>query len=323
MNQCAGLERLLSIGRCGLTRPAPRHRLGPLLPPRSGLTGLRADTLVNRCRWISSFGLGRATGVLDRAHQLQRAWQAVISMRGSVHKVCHGRRLVVLVLCMGAIVTLVGCSAVVGEDTVGTTTTTTTTAPAVTFSGSEASGDEVPASASRSETTGDAPTNATTATDSSVTTEHTDTPSSTPTTATTPTTQTTTAPGPVPDGSGCTPGERSLRDGRWFGFAQVTYPDSLDFDLACRFSDENASLAQVEDGESPLVYDDYFIRNNNPAIRTLAVNPDVPVAWHPRGDPRPEQTVYAQWADQGNRYFGIWITIEGGQVTGINEQWGP
>lgn len=137
------------------------------------------------------------------------------------------------------------------------------------------------------------------------------------------TTQTTTVPVPVADGSGCSPAGDSLDDGRWFGYVTGASADQLEFDLACRFSDEQASLAQVEDGEDPLVIDDYYVRNESTLVRTLPVTGDVPVDWHPDGQPISEPTTYAAWSFEQNRFLGAWVTISGGQVVAIAEQWAP
>lgn len=169
-----------------------------------------------------------------------------------------------------------------------------------------------------------APTTSTTASDTSTTTEPSSTETTPSSTATTTTTTTTTEPKPVPEGSGCTPGNGPLADGRWYGRVDAASADSLDFDLVCLFTDENASLAQVEDGESPLVIDDYYIRNSNPKIRIVPVVAGAPVRWYPDGDPSAETTVaYEQWYAAPNRYLGVWITVEGGRVTAINERWVP
>ena len=98
-------------------------------------------------------------------------------------------------------------------------------------------------------------------------------------------------------GAGCTPGTSVLGDGRWFGYVDSADTTSIEFDLACWFSGDEAILAAAEDGEESPPPNDYYIRNVNPQLRTVAVAATANVFWLPdTGDPSNQTTVpYADW----------------------------
>jgi hypothetical protein len=130
-------------------------------------------------------------------------------------------------------------------------------------------------------------------------------------------------------GSGCTPGGTELPDGEWFGYVDSADPAVLGFDLACWFGGEAAILASAEDGEESPPPNDYYVRNANPAIRQVPVG-EADVVWLPNvGDPTSEETVgYGEWLvfRQGRDPLlqpGVWITIEGGVITLVTEQYVP
>ena len=153
------------------------------------------------------------------------------------------------------------------------------------------------------------------------------------TTTTPPTTVTTTAPsstapdGPQASGSGCTPGPGDLPDGRWYGEVDAASAGSLSFDLACWFVGEDAVVAAADDGEESPPPNDYYVRNENPATRDVAVDPTATVKWYPEGLPDGDETVdYADWvAQRSSRPFqlAVWLEVHGGVVTSIEEQWVP
>jgi hypothetical protein len=133
---------------------------------------------------------------------------------------------------------------------------------------------------------------------------------------------------PIADGSGCTPGEGDLPDGRWFGLVTATSADGIEFDLACWFSGAAAIQAAAEDGEESPPPNDYYVRNENPATRSLPVDAAVTVVWYPElGDPTSEATTsFSDWVTQDREPAGIpgiWLEIEGGSVVDIHEQWVP
>jgi len=131
-------------------------------------------------------------------------------------------------------------------------------------------------------------------------------------------------------GSGCTPGDVELPDGTWFGFVVDANADELQFDLACWFSGEAAIAATAEDGEESPPPNDYYIRNLNPAVRTLAIG-EADVFWLPNtGDPASAETVeYGEWMvyrdarPEAEFQPGVWVTITDGVVTHVEEQYVP
>ncbi len=131
------------------------------------------------------------------------------------------------------------------------------------------------------------------------------------------------------EGSGCTPPTGDgLPDGRWFGYVDDSQSAELDFDLACWFTGTSAAAAASEDGEESPPPNDYYVRNQSDRARTLAVDPTARVAWLPNpGDPTTLAVLtYDSWlAEQPGRLFppGVWLTIENGQITDVEEQFVP
>lgn len=134
-------------------------------------------------------------------------------------------------------------------------------------------------------------------------------------------------------GSGCTPDGDILGDGHWFGYVAGAEVGSLQLDLACWFTGDAAAQAATEDGQEPPP-NDYYVRDLSDRVRTLSVEGDVEVTWYSSGDPTDEATItYAEWltgrvvqaSETGIAKFpfGVWVTIEGGSVTAIGEQWVP
>lgn len=155
-------------------------------------------------------------------------------------------------------------------------------------------------------------------------------PTTTTTGTTTPTTTTTLAndTNQLASGSGCTPGPGDLPDGEWFGRVEEVTEMTVSFDLACWFTGDAAATAAAEDGEESPPPNDYYVRNENPATRAVTVASNTPLVFYPGGDPLEEvETTFSEWgglvAERGGFFFGVWITIEGGIVTQIKEQWVP
>jgi hypothetical protein len=160
---------------------------------------------------------------------------------------------------------------------------------------------------------------------------------STSTTATSPLTTSTSTPATSPpttapddgaSGSGCTPGDAvTLPEGEWFGLVVSTSPTGIVFDLACWFTGEAAIDAAAEDGEESPPPNDYYVRNENPQTRSLAVSAEALVVWYPTGDPASETEVpFQEWVDElvGRGFmFGVWLDVIDGEVLGIREQWVP
>ena len=131
------------------------------------------------------------------------------------------------------------------------------------------------------------------------------------------------------EGSGCTPPSvTDLPDGEWYGVVEGAGDGQLVFDLACWFTGDVAVIASAEDGEESPPPNDYHTRNANDVLRTVDVDAGAPVTWYPDGgDPANVATVtYDQWrSDRESRVFdlAVWLTIEGGIVIAIDEQWVP
>lgn len=134
-------------------------------------------------------------------------------------------------------------------------------------------------------------------------------------------------------GSGCLPDGDTLGDGFWFGFVAGAEASTVDFDLACWFTGEAAAQVASEDGQEPPP-NDYYVRNQSERVRTITIPEGVQVTWYPSGDPTDERTTgFDEWltgrvvAASGTGMdlypFGVWITIEGGAVSAIAEQWVP
>jgi hypothetical protein len=134
-------------------------------------------------------------------------------------------------------------------------------------------------------------------------------------------------------------GVETLEDGRHFGYVKSVdlTAGRLVFDLAEFLTGEAADLAAVEDGviqEGEHVDNDYYIRNQNSRLRTLAFASVVDlkiVDWAGCCDTKDGDL--AKWAasfeepDPSGTYRGTtspwWLTFDGGRITLIEEQYLP
>jgi len=220
-------------------------------------------------------------------------------------------RLAALVFALALIAAACG-----GDDAATTTTVTPSAATTVTTS----------------PPVGSTTVTSTTVTAAPSTTTGTTTPTSTeaPTTTTEATT-TTLDINALASGSGCTPGTDALPDGEWFGFVDTVAAASLQFDLACWFTGDAAVMTAAEDGFAEPPPNDYYVRNVNTEVRTVAVAADAQVDWLPAiGPPDLETIPYADWvAEREGRGVpvdhlpGAWLTVEDGEITMIVEQYTP
>ena len=233
------------------------------------------------------------------------------------------KRVVVLVVMA---VVVAGCTTAADETT--TSVTPTTEATATTESTSATTTSMPPET-----TTTEAPT--TTATTTTTTTEAPPTTGSTEGPFTTDEPLSLAPPEPLPgsagaSGSGCTPGAGPLPDGIWFGFAPAIGASTLDLDLACFYFGDIAYDEGDADGEE--VNNDYYIRNQNPAIRTVPVAGDT-VVWTLGtfdGIGEHSSVAYADWPAPGPAYIEcpgdfclLWLYVNDGTVTEIVEQYVP
>ena len=149
--------------------------------------------------------------------------------------------------------------------------------------------------------------------------------------------------GPATSGSTGPSGELGpeLEDGEHFGFVESVDATggTMVFDLAYFLMGEEANEAAAERGFETPVPNDYFIVNDNPKLRTLALAPDVELAlldWNHCCDRfiEGDLSAFATAVDAGEivtvgdqTYYGslspYWLTVEGGVVTRIEEQYLP
>jgi hypothetical protein len=147
----------------------------------------------------------------------------------------------------------------------------------------------------------------------------------------------TVSPSPSPTASAL-PAE--LDDGRHFGFVRSVDAEAGTFvyDLAEFLTGEEANQAAVEDGaieEGDSVPNDYYIRNQNPRLRTLTLAEDARIQildWAHCCDEflDAELESFAQGFEEDDptgTYRGetspYWVTVEDGVVTQIQEQYLP
>ncbi|MGH1505335.1 MAG: hypothetical protein ACRBI6_17425 [Acidimicrobiales bacterium] len=165
------------------------------------------------------------------------------------------------------------------------------------------------------------------------TTEPPTTEPSTTTESTVESTTTTVVVTELAEGSGCTPGEGSLPDGRWFGFVSSTAGGSIDFDLACWYTGAGAVAAAAETGDESPPPNDYFVTNTNDAVRSVPVDPAVNVTYYEEfltsgSIDNPDVGSFDDWLAYRDTlptaaHFGVWIDVVGGVVVLIEEQWVP
>jgi len=129
-------------------------------------------------------------------------------------------------------------------------------------------------------------------------------------------------------GSGCAPGAGPLPDGVWFGFVGAIGPTSVDFDLACLYTGDIAIARGAEDGVEVDI--DYYIRNNNPALRSVPVATGG-IVYEIEATTIDFLTVaFADWPVDPAGFIpcpsdwcGVWLFVNGGEATEILEQYFP
>jgi hypothetical protein len=144
-----------------------------------------------------------------------------------------------------------------------------------------------------------------------------------------------TAPSPSPSSSP-SPSPSPLPDGRHFVYAKKlhgTPPEAtLKFDLAVFLTGEAAAQAAAEHGDESPPPNDYYIVNDNPKLRTMPVAPDVTIQaidWSNCCEPT--SVPYTDWAASllhpTDALLGTqvpyWITVAGGEIVAIEEQYLP
>ena len=121
-----------------------------------------------------------------------------------------------------------------------------------------------------------------------------------------------------------------LADGRHPAYVKSVDPDgqTVTFDLIQFFSGDAATKAAAEDGEESPPPNDYYIRNVNPRLRTLAVRADAIVTVNSLGfggqAERPVSLAkLATLTRPHDDWPPFWITVRHGQVVKIAQQWVP
>ncbi len=118
----------------------------------------------------------------------------------------------------------------------------------------------------------------------------------------------------------------------WFGNVVDRSAGSVEFDLACFYFLDAAIAACSEDGEP--VENDWCATNENPTLRTVTIDPNVPVHTVVPGASGLELTPlpFAEWLpEEREDTFQVchpesclvWLYVNGGEVTEMVEQYTP
>jgi hypothetical protein len=105
----------------------------------------------------------------------------------------------------------------------------------------------------------------------------------------------------------------------------------LTVDVIQFLTGDAAARAAAEDGEESPPPNDYYVRNVNPRLRTLPVAVDAPVTLNAllveeTRDGTDRSVTFdrlASFAPERLRVAIVWITLEGGTITAIEEQFVP
>jgi len=131
-----------------------------------------------------------------------------------------------------------------------------------------------------------------------------------------------------------------LEDGRHFGYIESvdirTLPRTMVFDLAVFLTGDEANQAAAEHGDETPVPNDYYIVNDNPRLRTLDVSSDIRILlldwkrccdrFFPADPDRFEDSFFLNKYPAGNykgKFSTYWLSVNGGVVTAIEEQYLP
>lgn len=128
----------------------------------------------------------------------------------------------------------------------------------------------------------------------------------------------------------------SLEDGHHFVYVKRASrlengTTRVRFDLAYFYQGQRAEREAAERGDE--VASGYYIVNDNPRLRTLAVADDVKVEYIPSSqccelqagdiDAWVEAVLETNPTDYGGTNVPWWFTVEGGRITGIEQQYLP
>jgi len=147
---------------------------------------------------------------------------------------------------------------------------------------------------------------------------------------------------PTSEDLGCgTSAPETLPDGRYFGFVKDvdTASGTMSFDLACFYTGDEANQQAAMRGDEVPVPNDVYIVNDNPKVRDMTLSPSpelLLIDWNTCCKTRSGATLdgFATAIDgkgfteiDGWKYNGqnspYWVTIEGGDVVLVEEQFLP
>jgi hypothetical protein len=149
------------------------------------------------------------------------------------------------------------------------------------------------------------------------------------------------SPSPEPTPPSDSAAAAALEDGRYFGYIKTVDlsgdSSSIVFDLAYFLMGDEGTKAAIEDGyirKGEGLDNDYYIRNNNPLLRTLSLSAGASlevVDWaHCCESVTGDLQAFADSFGpemSGSAYRGpsspYWITIEGGRIVLVEEQYLP
>ncbi|MEY2566419.1 MAG: hypothetical protein QOE35_948 [Actinomycetota bacterium] len=120
----------------------------------------------------------------------------------------------------------------------------------------------------------------------------------------------------------------ALGDGQYFGYITLLDAENLElqFDVAQLLTGDAAvQAAKADGGESPPP-NDYWIRNNTKAARTLALAHDATICLSGSGDPtKNEQSTLARLNTTlgDGEPLGVWIDVRSGTVQRVEQQYFP
>ncbi len=153
-------------------------------------------------------------------------------------------------------------------------------------------------------------------------------------TASSPSSQATGSPTEEPSASPAP--EPVIEDGKHFVFVKegkVGDPDTLTFDLATLLSGEEAEQAAAEAGDEVPVPNDYYVVNDNPKLRTVALARGAKILllkWSQCCDVVVSvdfETFAGYLTDPTDDFHGTlspyWLRVQGGQIVKIQEQFLP
>jgi hypothetical protein len=158
----------------------------------------------------------------------------------------------------------------------------------------------------------------------------------TPSTTPTPTSEPSETPEPTETPQPSSSGSPSLEDGRHFVYVEgATRPEQgpkkVRFDLAYFYQGQRAEQEAAERGDE--VVSGYYIVNENPRLRTLPVADDVEVEYIPSNrccelqtgdiDAWVEAVLETNPTDYAGTNVPWWLTVEGGRITRIEQQYLP